>query len=58
MNGDEMTAEQKEIAKLKRKITKLQKRIEELEFQHALDMSEIVKLRRQVDFLIGSDASV
>lgn len=40
---------------LDRRMKKLEKQVEELQTVHALDMSEIVRLRRQVEFLIGHD---
>lgn len=49
-----MTPEDKEIQDLRREVKRLTNRNKFLEEQHSLDMSEIVTLRRQVDFLMES----
>ena len=33
----------------------MKRQIEEMKYQHFLDLSELVRLRRQVEFLIGHD---
>lgn len=49
--------EQKNVSDQEEEIKRLEKKIDELNFQHALDLSEITRLRRYVDFLIGSDSA-
>jgi len=41
-----------EAAMTMREVKRLHKKIEELEFQHQLDLSQITYQRRQIDFLM------
>lgn len=47
-----MTPQEKEIQELRRKVRLLQRKNQELEHMHQLDMSEIMYQRRQIDFLM------
>ena len=46
-----MTPQDKEIQELRRRVKFLEQRNKELEQIHQLDISEIVRMRRQVDSL-------
>lgn len=47
-----MTERDYELQELRRKVTALEKKIEELEQIHQLDMAEIAYQRRTIDFLM------
>lgn len=47
-----MTERDFEVQELRRKVTALEKKIEELEQIHQLDMAEIAYQRRTIDFLM------
>ena len=50
-----MTERDFEVQELRRKVTALEKKIEELEQIHQLDMAEVVNMRRQIEAMERRD---